>query len=106
MGKKTGRAGGKFGGGHTTVIPAAGIIADIAHQCASVTKISPGFIKGGLSSVKGIKRLKITDDGGSILLSVRDNISHQELRIYTTDIQATRSCIAEGALKAGFKISN
>ncbi len=49
------RAGGKYGGGHTTVIPAAGTIADLAEECAYVTKISVGFIKSGLKPTNGEK---------------------------------------------------
>lgn len=105
MAKKTGRAGGKYGGGHTTVVPAAGVIADIAHACSYVTKISPGFIKGGLPSAKGQKRIKIADDGNSLLLSIRDNISHQELRVYASDIERARTHIADEAVKAGFKVT-
>ena len=55
MGRKNSRMGGKYGGGHTTVIPAAGIIADIAHDCTFVIKISVGFIKSGLPNTKGEK---------------------------------------------------
>ncbi len=97
--------GGKYGGGHTTVIPAAGIIADIAHDSAYVTKISVGFIKSGLPNTKGLKRIKITQSEGSLLIAVRDNISHQELRVYATDVLEAKRVIAQGAHKAGFSIT-
>ncbi len=105
MSTKNARAGGKYGGGHTTVIPAAGEIADIAHQCSSVTKISPGFIKAGLPPTKGLKRVKITENESGLLLSVRGNISHQELRVYADDVALAKACITKGAIEAGFKIS-
>lgn len=78
---KYSRLGGKFTGNHTTLIPAATIICDIADACPVVTKISPGFIKAGLKSVNGQRRVKITERDGAILLSIRDNTSHQEVLI-------------------------
>lgn len=104
MAKKGARAGGKFGGGHTTVIPAAGIIADIAEACPVVTKISVGFIKAGLPNVQGARRLKITVGDGGILLTVRDNTSQQEVRIYTSDVQQAVACVQSGARAAGFHV--
>lgn len=104
MSKKNTRAGGKYGGGHTTVVPAAAIISDIAHNCSYVTKISVGFIKSGLKPTKGLRRIKITEDEGSLLVSVRDNISIQELRVYVTDVAKAKHEIATGAHKAGFLV--
>jgi hypothetical protein len=102
--KKNTRAGGKFGGGHTTVVPAAGVIADIAEGCVYVTKISVGFIKSGLKPTKGLRRIKITPSEGSLLIAVRDNISHQELRIYTSDVEKAKRAIASGAHVEGFEV--
>ncbi|MCF7815936.1 MAG: hypothetical protein K9M10_03125 [Candidatus Pacebacteria bacterium] len=104
MSKKNSRAGGKFGGGHTTVVPAAGVIADIASECVYVTKISVGFIKSGLSTTKGVRRIKIVSSDMSLLISVRDNISHQELRVYTSDIEKAKHAIATGAHEVGFDV--
>ncbi len=101
---KHSRNGGKFSGSHTTCIPAAGVIADIAHECAYVTKISVGFIKSGLPTAKGLRRVKMTTSEGSLLLSVRDNISMQELRVYASDVERAKHVIATGALKAGFSV--
>lgn len=98
------RSGGKFSGNHTTMIPAATIVADIAASCPWVTNISPGFIKAGLRSVSGQKRVKISDDGSSILLSVRDNTSHQEVHVHSKNMQATKLAIARGARNAGLHI--
>ena len=103
--KKGTRSGGKYTGSHTTVVPGAAVIADIADNSSLVTKISLGFIKGGLPPAKGLKRLKIMTDEGSLLLTVRDNISQQELRIYTTNVEETKSIIAKGARKAGFAVT-
>jgi hypothetical protein len=102
---KDSRSGGKFSGNHTTLSPAARIVADIAAACPSVTKISPGFLKAGLPSVNGQRRVKILDDSGQVLLSVRDNCSHQEVHVYTSDAHATKLAIARGARNAGLHIS-
>ena len=105
MSTKYTRSGGKFSGNHTTMIPAACIVADIAAAQTEVYNISPGFIKAGLKSVNGHRRVKITDDGNSLLLAVRDNASLQEVRVFTHNIQETRTTIARGARNKGLGIS-
>jgi hypothetical protein len=105
MSTKSTRSGGKYGGNHTTMIPAACTVADITHACPYVKRISPGYIKAGLRSASGHRRVKITDDGQSILLSVRDNTSQQEIRVYTKNIQETKLAIARGARNAGLAVS-
>ncbi len=95
--------GGKFTGSHTTVITVAGEIADIAERYSGVTKIALGFIKAGLPPSKGVKRLKITLDEGSLLVTVRGSTAQQELRIYATDEKAVRQAIIKDAHSAGFK---
>jgi hypothetical protein len=106
MAKRKGqRMGGKFTGSHTTVIAAATEIADIADACGHVTKIALGFIKTGLPSIKGLKRLKIQVAEGSLLITVRDNIAQQELRVYATDVDSTKRAIAKRALEKGFAVT-
>ena len=94
---KHSRAGGKYTGNHTSLIPLAALLCDIAYTCPAVTKISPGFIKAGLRSVSGQRRVKITQDVSGILLAVRDNASHQEVRIYAIDVAAAILAITRGA---------
>ncbi|KKT12868.1 MAG: hypothetical protein UV94_C0040G0001 [Parcubacteria group bacterium GW2011_GWC1_43_30] len=102
---KYSRSGGKYTGNHTTLIPAAQVACDIAYALAEVVKISPGFIKAGLKPVNGRRRVKFTDEGGNcIMLSVRDNASHQEVRVYVTDVQIARTAIARGARNAGIAV--
>jgi hypothetical protein len=102
---KNNRSGGKFTGNHTSLVPAAAIVADICDQCEVVYRISPGFIKAGLRPVNGQRRVKITDSQSYILLAIRDNTSQQELHIYATDTQRAKTTIAEGAKSAGFAVS-
>ncbi len=105
MAKRKGqRMGGKFTGSHTTVISAATHIADIADGCEWVTKIALGFIKTGLPSIKGLKRLKMQVSEGSLFLIVRDNIAQQELRVYASDVDRAKGFIAKTAVKEGFKV--
>ncbi len=106
MSNKYSRAGKKFSGNHTTLIPLASLIADLAHTCPYVTKISPGFIKAGLKSVSGKRRLKITDNGTHLLLSVRDNTSHQEIYIYTNNSKAATEAIKNKALEKDILVTS
>lgn len=101
---KDSRNGGKFTGSHTTLNSAAALVCDVAAACPSVTKITPGFLKGGLKPANG-RRVKIIDKGGAILLSIRDNTSHQEVHIYASDMQDAKLAIARGARNKGLRIA-
>ncbi len=101
---KDSRSGGKFSG-HTTLVPAAVLVADIANKSDSVYRICPGYIKAGLKCVSGNKRVKITREGCYILLAVRDNVSQQEVHVYATDSQQAMLDIAKGARNAGIAIA-
>lgn len=82
MSSKGHRSGGKYTGSHTTVIPAAAIMCDVAEKCADVRKIALGFIKSGIRSANGNRRVKISREGAAFLLSVRDNTAHQDIWVY------------------------
>lgn len=102
---KYSRSGGKYTGNHTTLIPLACVACDIATGISEVTKITPGFIRAGLKSVGGQRRVKFTDENPhTILLSVRDNASHQEIRVYVTNIQEARTAIARRLRDANIAI--
>ena len=73
---KDSRSGGKYCGSHTTAIPTAAMLGDIAQKRPEVSKILLGFIKAGLKSANGQKRVKLIDCEGSVLLSVRDNTTN------------------------------
>jgi hypothetical protein len=85
MSNKDSRSGGKYSGNHTTLTPLAAMVSDVAHADRNVTRISPGFIRAGLHSVGGKRRVKIVDENGAVRLSVRDNTSHQEIHVWTSD---------------------
>jgi hypothetical protein len=103
---KHSRSGGKFTGSHTTCIPAASVVVDIANKCEYVTKIALGYIKAGLKSVGGNRRAKITDDGKSILISVRDNTSHQELRIFVSNLTKAKLILTEEIQATGIQVTS
>jgi hypothetical protein len=105
MSTKDSRSGGKYSGNHTTITNTAAIVCDVAHACPHVTRISPGFVRAGLKPVNGNRRVKITEDGAEILLSVRGNTSHQQIHVYTTDMHAAKLAIARGARNANLAIS-
>ncbi len=105
MAKQKGiRAGGKVTGSHTTVVPAAAEVVDIAEKCTAVNKIVLGYIKAGLPSAKGLRKVKISEDGASLLLSVRDNTTHQELHLYGTDLATVKDELASKVRGLGFKV--
>jgi hypothetical protein len=102
---KDSRSGGKYSGNHTTLTPLAAIVCDIADAIPQVTKISPGYLTAGLRSVNGQRRVKIVRKTRGILLSVRDNTSHQEVHVYADDIHDAALAIARGCRDEGVHIS-
>lgn len=102
---KNSRSGGKYTGNHTTLIPLASLVCDMANAIPHITKISPGFITSGIKSLGGKRRVKFSDESnGSLLLVIRDNASTQEVRMYTTDLQAARTELARRLLDQGIAI--
>lgn len=105
MSTKSSRSGGKYSGSHTTVIPAANDIVDIAHEQDEVTKIAIGFIKTGLSPSKTGARVKIGfGENGHVLLQIRGNTSQQEIHVFTKDPQTTKLAVARGARNQNIQV--
>ncbi len=102
---KHSRQGGKYTGNHTTLVPLAALMCDIADASPYVTKISPGFIKAGLRSAGGNRRVKIIDSPTYILLSIRDNSSQQEVHIYTSDSSEAKKALTQGAKDLGVTVT-
>lgn len=99
------RSGEKYGGDHTTFIPAAATLADIAAKCVHVTRISPGTIECPRSKSGSRRHVKIIDADHWILLSVTDGAAHQEVKVYVSDAHEAKLCIARGARNQGITIS-
>jgi hypothetical protein len=95
---------GKLRGPHSTVIEAAWRFLPQVLRDPSITGISPGFITAGKRS-SGRSSIKISDEDGWLLLSVRGGTAHQELRIFTSDAQTAKLAIARAASNASFHIS-
>jgi hypothetical protein len=102
---KNSRNGGKFSGNHTSLIPAAILVCDYLSKCTSVSKISPGVIKAGLSSLGGKRRIKASNKPPAIFLSVRDNTSQQEVYLYSNDPEKTLQTLANFSEKNNFNLS-
>lgn len=102
---KNSRNGGKFSGNHTSLIPAAVLVCDYLSKCSSVTKISPGIIKAGLSSLRGKRRIKMSEKFPALLLSIRDNASQQEVYLYSDNIERTLKTLENFSVKNNFNLS-
>lgn len=87
------RSGGKFTDAHSSFIPAAEKLVDLANGCPEVTKIVLGHIKVGIGG--GQHRLKITLINGGLRALVRGPTSIQELYIYTKDPERTQKLLEE-----------
>lgn len=106
MADKNSRSGGKYTGNHMTLLPIAAFICDEAHKCQFVIKISPSIINSGKGSGHNKRKVKIVDlNNGCILLSITDNIAHQEVYVYTSNSQSTKLRIACKARDNDIKIS-
>lgn len=88
------RDGKKFRGTHTTCTDLAGVVADIAEQLGDVTGISLGVIQSGAGVAGGTRKVLFADGMGSLLLTVRQSRSVQEVRIFAPNIQTTRTALA------------
>lgn len=104
MSKHITRSGGKFGGSHTTFIPAAARAADVAASCDAVTNIASGIINLPRNKSGTRRSVKIVDIESGILLIVTDGAAHQEVRVYSSDTQAAKLCIAKGVRNQGLTI--
>ncbi len=95
MAKKISRSGKKYGGGHSTLIPLAALACDAIDRHPAVTKIAPGYIAAGLTTVRGKRRVKVTSRTGGLLLSARDNTSRQLVHVYTDTPDAVINALTE-----------
>jgi len=84
------RAGGKITRSHTTLIDQAAVIVDAIHDRPEVTKISLGMIANIGRGKPNVKFLPAT---GGFRVVVRGKSSKQEIFIYTSDTDLTRSAV-------------
>lgn len=94
---KNHRDGGKIGGNHTTLLDLAVVMTDIASSYPEVKTISPGHIVVNRDKSGGNRRVKFAWIKGGLLMTIRQNRSVQEVRVYTTDTQSTMVALARAA---------
>lgn len=88
------RDGKKFRGGHTSLTDLAFEVVRIVERLPKVTGISPDYIELGKNVSGGSRKIKIADERGGILLTVRQSRSVQDVWVYSPDIQATKLALA------------
>jgi hypothetical protein len=91
----------KNAGRHNTLISLAQIAMNALIVCDAVVKVSPGVITSGLTVLRGKRRIKVTvpqTDMGSILVTIRDVRSMQELRVYG-ELTGIQTCLRQCAEK-------
>ena len=88
------RNGNKIRGTHTTLCDLATKVVDIAIRIESVTGVAPGLLQSGKGVTGGTQKVKFADISGGLLLTIRQSRSVQELRIYCSDVQPTRTALA------------
>ena len=84
------RAGGKLTSAHTTLIDAAVPVVDFLQACPLVSKISLGLIK---NIGKGLPGMKFHPVVGGWKITVRGNVSLQELVVYTAEPESVRQSL-------------
>ena len=82
--------GGKITANHSSLIDAALPIVEAAERLPEVNKISLGFIKQTGKS-RGITRMKFLSIGGGWKLTVRGSSTVQEIFIYTSEADKTKT---------------
>ncbi len=92
---------------HTTATKAAQEIVEILRGHPEVKKISLGFIKAGLRPLKGgsPRRIKAWERDGGLHLTVRDNVTVQEMSIYVTDTEPVLRSLKSAVPDRGFSIT-
>ena len=90
--------GKKHTGSHTSYTDTAAGLVRVLEKDPIVRKISAGIIKTNLPNQQGRNRVKIIDEGACLLLSIRGNISMQEVRFYVTDKELFIDLVKQYAL--------
>ena len=85
--------GGKFSNSHTTAIDATKKPAQAAEKLACVSKITLGIIRQIGKSYN--RSISFTDEDACLLVKIRGNCTIQEVRVYTSDKQATKEVMLQ-----------
>jgi len=86
------KSGGKITANHSSLIDAAFPVVEAAEKLPEVSKISLGFIKTTGKS-RGIIRMKFSPIGGGWKITVRGSSTVQEIFIYTSDADETKTLL-------------
>lgn len=99
------RTGKKITNSHTTIIEAASVLVDFAHDNVLVDKITLGLIKS-LPSSRGInRRIKCTREPACLFVKVRGNRAIQEIRFFSNEIVNFEKELKRYAQMHDFEIS-
>lgn len=88
------RIDSKSRGTHTTCCDLAAKVHDVAVLITEVSGVSLGVLQCGKGVTGGSQKVKIDEMKGGILLTVRQSRSVQEMRVYSTNVQAARLALA------------
>ena len=98
------RDGKMMRGTHTTLIDLAAEVTDIVCKLTEVKGVSAGYIRQGKAVSGGVRKVKIVDFRGGLVLTVRQSRSVQELRVFASDISAARLATARALRDNGIPI--
>ncbi len=88
---------------HCTFISDAAEVRDWARGLSLVKKISAGIIKPA-KGARSPRAIKIKEEVGCLLLTIRGNTAIQDIRLYTEDFGALDRAVKSYASEHGFQI--
>ena len=94
-------SGPKVSKSHSTYIDVAKPLVEFANKHKDVSNISLGFIT---TTKVGVKTIKLTTESGCLLLKIRGVRAIQEIRFFTSDIDAFKIELLTKIKKNGFRI--
>ena len=102
--KKGHRAGGKLTSSHTTVTDLGGTVVDFLETVHTVQKVSLGRLRTRSGKSSGVRRVKISDDTGCILLELTQNRSVQTIRFFTCSPHQAKLALARFVRDNGMEL--
>ncbi len=98
-----GRHGKDIRGDHSTLTDLSAQVVDIIRPLAQVRGIAPGVFDLGIP--RGRQNVRIAHEAGSILLTVRQASSVQQVKVFTGNIAVVKLAIARALRDRGIPIS-